>query len=219
MPKSSVSKSLRAENLWSSESGQNAWSNRAWIAGLLISLLVTACVTINVYFPEAEVQEAAGEFIDKVIGNDATGTATEAEALPPGKSTTFSFDLSPLGAAYAAADLSIETPAIKAIQARMANRFSASLEKHFDSGALGFKRDGLIEVRDAAGLPLPERAGVKQFVADDNRDRAAVYREIAVANNHPEWEAEIRTTFAEQWIAKARKGWYYQDSKGVWVQK
>lgn len=209
----SVSKYLCAKD----PSSKNPWSKKAWVAGLLIGVLVSACVTINVYFPEAEVQEAAGEFIDKVIGNDATGT--EPEASPPGKSTTFSFDLSMLASAHAAADLSIETPAIKAIQARMANRFSASLEKHFDSGALGFKRDGLIEVRDAAGLPLPERAGVKQFVADDNRDRAAVYREIAVANNHPEWEAEIRTTFAEQWIAKARKGWYYQDSKGVWVQK
>lgn len=188
-------------------------AKKSWIAALLIALAVTACVTINVYFPEAEVQEAAGEFIDKVIGNDAA-TAPETD-----KPTSFRFEFALISSAYAAADLSIETPAIKAIQQRMAERFAASLEKHFDSGALGFKNDGMIELRDAAKLPLPERAAMKQSVADENRDRAAVYREIAVANSHPEWEAEIRATFAEQWIGKARKGWYYQDAKGAWVQK
>jgi len=189
-------------------------NKKTGFVGLVISLLVTACVTINVYFPEAEVQEAAGEFIDKVIGEDpATG------GTPPGKPLSWWEALSPIGAAYAAADLSIETPAIKAIQQRMATRFSSTLETHFDSGALGLRQDGLIELRDAAKLGLPERAAVKQAVADDNRDRAAVYREIAVANGHPEWEAEIRGTFAAQWISKARKGWFYQDAKGAWQQK
>ncbi len=195
---------------------KSSWK-KIGFTGLLMGLLVSACVTINVYFPEAEVQEAAGEFIDKVIGNDADAAAPEATA--PGQPTSFRFEFALISSAYAAADLSIETPAIKAIQQRMADRFATALEKHFTSGALGLKRDGLIELRDAASLPLPDRAAVKQLVADENRDRAAVYREIAVANDHPEWEAEIRSTFAEQWISKARKGWYYQDVKGAWVQK
>jgi uncharacterized protein YdbL (DUF1318 family) len=55
-------------------------------------------------------------------------------------------------------------------------------------------------------------------VADDNRDRKAVYREVAVANGHPEWEAQIRDVFAKQWIASARSGWWYQ-SGGAWKQK
>jgi uncharacterized protein YdbL (DUF1318 family) len=189
-------------------------STKSWIAAVLIGLVVSACVTINVYFPEAEAEEAAGEFIDKVIGTDP--------APPPGDASTswrIEFDLSPIGTAHAAADLSIETPAVKAIQQRMAARFAASLEKHFDDGALGLTADGMVELRDASRLPLPERASMKQVVADENRDRAAVYREIAVANGHPEWEAEIRSTFAAQWIGKARKGWYYQDGKGAWVQK
>jgi uncharacterized protein YdbL (DUF1318 family) len=55
-------------------------------------------------------------------------------------------------------------------------------------------------------------------VADDNRDRKAVYREIAVANGHPEWEAQIRDVFARQWVASARPGWWYQQG-GSWTQK
>ena len=35
------------------------------------ALALAACVTINVYFSAAEAQEAAAEFVDKVIGDDA----------------------------------------------------------------------------------------------------------------------------------------------------
>jgi uncharacterized protein len=192
----------------------SSFKSRTGIAALCTALLLTACVTINVYFPEAEVEEAAGQFIDRVIGTEPAPAP-----MPPDKPMSARFDFSLIGAAHAAADLSIETPAVKAIQQRMADRFSASLAEHFDSGVLGLKNDGLIEIRDPAKVGLAARATLKQTVADDNRDRAAVYREIAVANGHPEWEAEIRQTFAEQWISKARKGWYYQDGKGQWLQK
>ena len=42
---------------------------------------------------------------------------------------------------------------------------------------------------------------------------------IATANGHPEWEADIRGTFAERWIANARAGWYYKTGAGDWKQK
>src|SRR3546814_9305335 len=41
------------------------------VSGALSALLLSACVTINVYFPAAEAQQAAKEFVDKVIGTDA----------------------------------------------------------------------------------------------------------------------------------------------------
>ena len=37
-------------------------------------------------------------------------------------------------------------------------------------------------------------------------------QEIARANNHPEWEADIRKTFAKRWIDNAPKGWWYEDA-------
>jgi len=46
-----------------------------------------------------------------------------------------------------------------------------------------------------------------------------VYREIAVANGQPDWEDDIRETFARRWIANARTGWYYQDASGSWQRK
>ena len=65
----------------------------------------------------------------------------------------------------------------------------------------------------------PGRWSLESAVADENRDRKAVYREIAVANGHPEWETEVQQTFARNWVKNARSGWYYQDASGNWRQK
>jgi uncharacterized protein len=56
-------------------------------------------------------------------------------------------------------------------------------------------------------------------VTEENNDRAALYREIAKANDHPEWETNIRDTFGRRWIVNAATGWWYQDSNGAWKQK
>jgi uncharacterized protein YdbL (DUF1318 family) len=182
--------------------------------------LPAACVTINVYFPEAAAQKAAEQFVDKVIGEQAQPAQPSTDQPPPGKSPgAMLLDLV-IPSAYAqAADINIQTPQIQAIQARMRQRFSDVLSKFCASGAIGFTRDGLVAVRDAASIPLPDRARVNAAVADENRDRQAAYREIALANAHPEWEKQIRDTFAKQWIQQARPGWYYQDASGAWKQK
>ena len=91
--------------------------------------------------------------------------------------------------------------------------------RNLHPGPAGFGNDGLVVVRDAAKLQLKDRVTVNNAVADDNRDRKAVYREIAVANGHPEWESQIRRVFAQQWIESARSGWWYQDAGGSWKQK
>lgn len=190
-----------------------------WLAAGAVVL--AACVNINIYFPAAEAQQAAEEFVDKVIGNDAA-PAAPAPVKPPQAFQAPRFNPMSLLISDAAAqdvDITIRTPAIQAIQARMADRFKGQLQAHFDSGALGFGRDGLVVVRDAAKVGLKDRVGLNQAVAEDNRDRKAVYREIAVANGHPEWEGQIRDTFARQWIASAHSGWWYQDESGNWKQK
>ena len=46
-----------------------------------------------------------------------------------------------------------------------------------------------------------------------------LYREIALANGHADWAGQIRATFAQQWIERAKAGWYYQDSNSLWQRK
>lgn len=217
---------------------------RRWMGmPIAAALALTACVTINVYFPAAEAREAAKEFVDKVIGEEAQpSTPAPAPEQPAGdgggmagvgipsqqpaaRRVAFSIGFDPLvllgiGTAHAQGtpDITIKTPAIQAIQARMAARFDGTLRRHFDAGALGFTGNGEVAVRDATKIALPDRVKVNQAVAEQNRDANAVYREIAVANKHPEWEAQIREVFARQWVASAKSGWWYQ-AGGSWKQK
>jgi len=193
----------------------------------LASLLFAACVTINVYFPAAAAEKAADQIIDQVTG-EGKGSSTPA---PPQTSLAPEYEsplraivivalerLVPAAHAQSQANLDISTPEIRAITASMQQRFP-QLRPLFDSGAVGLTANGLVEIRDQNAIPLAERANAKRLVADENKDRNSLYSAIASANGHPEWEADIRQTFARQWVARAQAGWYYQDASGGWKQK
>lgn len=120
--------------------------------------------------------------------------------------------------AIAAADLEINTPAIAALQSSMQARH-AKLAPYYANGVVGLTRDGLIAMHDAGAVPLKDRQSVNALVAAENKDRNALYGEIASANGHPEWESEVRGTFAQRWVQKAQSGWWYQDASGGWAKK
>lgn len=120
-------------------------------------------------------------------------------------------------AVQAQGNLEIDTPAISALKQSMQKRHG-QLAPLYASGAVGLAGDGTVALRDAAGVPLAQRAQVTSAIAAENADRAALYREIARANNHPEWEGDVRRTFAQRWIDRAQPGWWVQQG-GKWVQK
>ena len=116
------------------------------------------------------------------------------------------------------ANLDINTPAIVSLQRSMQQRHT-QLAPLYASGAVGLTRDGNVALRDARAVPLAQRQRVNALIASENQDRAALYREIARANGHPAWEADIRATFGQRWISRAQQGWYYQNASGAWVRK
>lgn len=181
------------------------------------------CVTINVYFPAAAAEEAADKIIEEVWGEDAGKTTGEQSSdaggsIGPGaRLARMILDWVVPAARAQQANLDISSPAIGKIEASMKARHPQLLP-YYNSGAVGLTGNGLIAVRDAKAIPLSARKTVNQLVADDNRDRTALYREIAAANGHPEWEAQIQETFARRWIDRAQSGWYYQ-SGGAWKAK
>jgi len=200
---------------------------------LVFSLaLLAGCVTINVYFPAAAAQQAADKVIGNIIGPDTSGNAPAPSSSPqPAPSSAPASHPEPLAvqvldaiipAAYAAdsqPNLDIQTPAIQAIEARMRDRFRSTLQGLLALGAVGFTHNGDVAIRDASKIPLARRAQANQAVSAENADRAGLYKQIAVANGHPEWVQRMRESFAKQWISRARAGWYYQDASGNWQQK
>lgn len=198
---------------------------RKLIAASIFTLagVLAACVTINVYFPAAEVNAAAQQFVEDVISGTPSKTDQPADKpadqpLPSRNPGAMLLDLL-VPSAQAQADIAVQTPQIRAIQARMKARYDSSLSGYLGSGAIGLGNDGYVAVRDAASVPLPQRAALNQAVADENRDRKAVYSEIAAANGNAAWEDKIRASFAKQWQQQAKPGWYYQDDSGAWKQK
>jgi len=204
------------------------WPLRWWLvasAGLL-----TACVTVNIYFPAAAAEKAADKIIQDVWGEQPQSAPAAPSPEPPAPSGGLDdadeqrlaglrrwVDIV-LPAAWAQANININTPAINRLKNSMAARFR-QLQPFYSSGAVGLTRDGLVTVRAPNAVPLPQRSQVNQLVAAENRDRNTLYREIATANGQPQWEPEIRATFARQWIENARRGWWYQSQGGGWQQK
>ena len=200
----------------------------------LVSLLIAACVTINVYFPAAAADKAADQFINDVTkGTSGGGSSPPPQSyfVKPAQGDVFVAALADsvgnvLNALVPAANaqdadaaLNVSSPAVTRIKQSMAARFG-ELEKFFASGAVGLTKDGMIDVRDINAVALPDRATVKRLVAEDNADRGQLYSEIAKASNHPEWEADIKKSFARRWVATgAKSGWYYQGDDGSWKQK
>ncbi len=188
-------------------------------------LALAACVTINVYFPAAAAEEAADRIIEDIWGPDKAAAPASKEqsslGAPAGRimlaalQGTLDFVVP---AAQAQADIDVSSPAIRTLTASMKAR-AADLAPFFDSGAIGLTSDGLVELRDVNSVPLADRNRARKLVGDDNADRNALYTEIANANDHPEWESDIRSTFAQRWIANARAGWYYKKGSGDWVKK
>lgn len=188
---------------------------------VLGALLLTACVTINIYFPAAAAEKAADEIIKDIQG--ITPQKTEPKAsLPDWQITAFQWLdtainvlVSPAQAEEA--NLSIDSSEIRQLRARMESRF-ASLRPFYAAGYIGIQADGFLAVRDAASVPLRERNQVNKLVAAENTDRQSLYQAIANANGHPEWSTQIKSTFAASWISNAQSGWWYQ-SAGSWKQK
>ncbi len=193
-----------------------------------IPLLLVACVTVNVYFPAPAV-DAAAEKVVKEVWGDMTAPESDASDVIETPSTPHNSELSAgrvvtalldwvSTPARAGANINVSTAAIRQLLGSLRSRATRNLKSYLYQGNIGVNASGDLEVRSEKGLSIKDRARVRGLVKADNRDRAALYREIAQANGHPEWAAEIRKRFAAKWLSEAKRGWWIQKS-GKWRKK
>ena len=189
----------------------------------LSALLLTACVTINIYFPAAAAEKAADEIIKDIQSITPQKTEPKPKAdLTDWQMTAFhlldnAIDVVVSTAQADEANLNIDSPEIRQLRATMESRFTA-LQPFYAAGFIGIQADGSLAVRDAASVPLKDRNQVNKLVVAENADRQSLYQAIANANGHPEWATQIKSTFAARWVSNAQSGWWYQ-SAGSWTQK
>ncbi len=205
------------------------------LTGLLFgALFLASCVTINIYFPAAQAQQAADKIVGEImqaVPEQGDGTPAETSAppkaggdqggrLPPASDSLWAGVLEFfVPSAHAGKNFNIDTPEIRRLKASMKRRLAA-LAPFLNSGAVGLTGRGLLALRDASKVSLKQRAQVERLLKAENAERNRLYRAVAQANGHPEWEPEVRAVFARSWIRQARRGWWYQDpANGRWKRK
>ena len=203
--------------------------------GLGCAALLVACITINVYFPEAAVRELSQQIEDEVQRTAAgePSPASDPEATPtpavePGPGTSeslLSFILS-FGAttAYAAEDEvaapEISNPAIRKIIDSRAERLDA-INALKAEGVIGESNQALLVVRNLDAIQgLKARADAQKLIKDENADREQLFKEIAAAKNVDLAQLpQIRATYAETLREYAHPGDLIQLPDGSWTQK
>jgi uncharacterized protein YdbL (DUF1318 family) len=183
-------------------------------------VLLSACVTVNIYFPAAAVQRAADEIVKETWG----GPGGKSEPIQPQSLLPLAplprLSLGLTREAFAQEpDINVSNPAIRGLRDSIKRR-SGTIKPYMDKGNAAINQNGLLAVRSSDGLSLKERAEVQQLIEAENRDREALYAEIAKANNiPPEAVPKIKGIFAKSWIDQAQSGWWIQDSQGNWRRK
>jgi uncharacterized protein YdbL (DUF1318 family) len=190
---------------------------------------ITSCVTINIYFPAAAVEKAADKIVEEVWGEkqkkEEQNKQDELKQQGGPQSMVrdpMRFAISMIGPAHAFAqdvDINVTTPAIRALKESIQKR-ADSIKPYMASGNAGISVEGLLVVRNTDGLNLKDKANLTRLIEAENKDRNALYVEIAKANNFPtEKISDIKKIFAGSWIKKAKQGWWFQNSEGKWEQK
>lgn len=184
----------------------------------LFLTLILACITVNIYFPEATVKKAADEIVDEIRKKDAREkTAPEAIKEEARMSQHAGFTL--VSAVFAQEATNVSNPAIRALKDAMKRRFP-SLKPLFDAGNIGENNNGLVEVQDEGGLNLKDKAALRGLVKDENSDRMKLYAEVAKALNiDASLVGRVQKIFAESWNKVALPGWWVQKDTGEWVKK
>jgi len=178
---------------------------------------VLACITVNIYFPEATVKQAAEEIVNEIHKKATEKTGEEPIKKLSVLSQAVSFSLVP--AAYAQEETTVSNPAIRALKDSIADHL-ASMIPSFAAGNIGFTNKGLVEIRDEAGLNLQAKAALRKLVNEDNGDRRKLYAEVAKALNiQASLVGRVQKIFADSWIRSAKAGWWIQKEDGTWVKR
>lgn len=196
---------------------------------------LAACLTINVYFPEAVIKDFSTQIEREVLKEaaaKAAGVPGETPAPPPSEtpvpetrgdgSVSLLDQLLGVTPAYAnqVVDPEVTSPAIRKIISSRATRL-ADIDRFKALGVIGENNQGLLEPRDLDSLEeLKQRAEVQRLVRAENADRAELYKEVAAAKGVDLSQlGKIRETYATTLRDNAKVGHWIQMPDGNWTRK
>lgn len=192
---------------------------------LAVLVVLTACVTVNIYFPAAKVEKTAEKIVDEVYMEKKDSPPAEQKGKPSsmndGGMLRGLARFARLGPATAHAEdaTTVSNAGIRALKEQIGKRHQELLP-FYKQGQVGITKDGFLDVRSTSGLALPQVAALKRLVDADNAARRQLYEEVGKALNlQPEQVSQVRQIFAKQWRDKAQAGWQVQADDGKWSNK
>jgi hypothetical protein len=201
----------------------------AVLTGMLFFAVVSCMViTVNIYFPEKEVEEAF-KILEKEL---MTPEGEKQEPKPDAKpESSIKFEL--VTSAYAQepglsekiAEMVKKMPDVVNAYKEMGGRI-ADIDKLRDNGAVGIGNSGMLVFRDEE-LLTPDQ---KKLVSAENENRKTIINGMAKAiiriNRAPENEQNLKQVmpqavkrFAAIRQEMAKKGWWIQSPDGNWSRK
>ena len=189
---------------------------KAFGALLGFMALALACVTVNIYFPAAQVEKTAEEIVKDVYGEKEQPKKPKA----PGDKSSLGVMLAWLGprSAHAAEATTVSNAAIRNLKNNIKARHG-QLQPFYQKGNLGINKDGFLDVRETKGLNMPQVAKLRRLVAAENNDRKRLNQEVAKALKQPQNVGKVQKIFADKWRGEAPGGWWIQADNGAWKRK
>lgn len=213
---------------------------------LLIPFLIScATITVNVYFPDKDV-EAAYEDIESGLDFDSVPTRKDTAAVTKPKTKRKSEALWGVAPAWAdeQVDINKHLKKMEDVQESLERRRErlSTLARLSDAFLVGLDKNGRIARLPATLRPdsppaesvsdiFGEEGGdtaLTEFIAAENADRKILIRGMAVATlRATEQNEKDKATladavgksedlFAKRQIEKLKTGWFYQDESGDW---
>jgi uncharacterized protein YdbL (DUF1318 family) len=150
---------------------------------VLLMVFVIACVTVNIYFPAEQVETMAGEIVDEIRGQEGGQKGLEEQSFLMNNEASFVqralLFLSPSNA-WAQDATTVSNATIRGLKEKMKARY-AQLKPFYQKGMVQEGDDGYISIAGADELGLKEKRDLNALVDAENKDREALYAEVARA--------------------------------------
>jgi uncharacterized protein YdbL (DUF1318 family) len=189
----------------------------------LVAAAAVACVpvTVNITFPQEQLDAAASQNVD--MSRNPAGTSGPPPAAPKPGSGLDRW-LAPLGPRDAAAQEGrtevAQAPQTDSVELRRLtesqNRRLGALQQWMARGCIGESSQGLVEPR-----PGQDCSGeVARLIGEENRDRQAIVETFMRQNGIAAKDAgRVRASFAKAYRDRVQAGQWIQTDTGEWVRK
>jgi len=167
-----------------------------------LSVLIFACVTINIYFPAEKVESVAGEIVNEIRESDeGQEKSKDNEKTSFFRQIMLAFS-TPM--AYANEVTSVANPTIRALKKKMKDRYP-KMKPYYKKGMLKEEDNGYVSLGNTKGLKLKDKRNLKSLIGAENKDRKQLYEEIAKALKiEPSQINKIAEIFAKEWQKPVR---------------